>query len=67
MTDEEISQLKVDLLNAQADAKYWRERCQKYENHHHRLETSAADIKGKVEQFLTVLQHARPRGTDKVA
>lgn len=56
----EITRLKQQVA-------YWRARCQIYEAHHHRLEAAAADIKGRVEQFLVVLQGARPQGTDPTA
>lgn len=49
------------------EAHYWRDRCAAYEAHHERLEHAAADIRGAVEQFMIVLQHARPQGTDRRA
>jgi len=49
------------------EARYWRERCARYEAHHAKLEQAAAEIRGRVEQFLTVLQHARPQGTERRA
>jgi hypothetical protein len=57
----------VELTNLATDAKYWRERCARYEANFHRLELASADIKGRVEQFNIVLQAVRPQGTEPKA
>jgi hypothetical protein len=62
-----VAELGVALLTAKAEIKYWRERCAVYEAHHAKLEAAAADVRGRVEQFLIVLGHARPQGTDRRA
>jgi hypothetical protein len=58
-----------DLAEAtlRAEIKYWRDRCQAYEGNHAKLEAAAADVRGRVEQFLIVLGHAKPQGTDPKA
>jgi len=64
MAEKIRDDLLDQLLHTKEDRDYWRERCRKYEAHHGKLEAAAADIKGRVEQFLVVLQMARPQGTE---
>jgi hypothetical protein len=64
MSNPKTDDLLVRAVHAEDDAKYWRERCAKYEAHHAKLEHSAAAVRGAVEQFLIVLQNARPQGTE---
>jgi hypothetical protein len=61
------SELKVRVVNLEGEVTYWRERAATYEALHGRLEHAAADVRGRVEQFLTILNQARPQGTDRRA
>jgi hypothetical protein len=67
VTDDEITKLKANLIDAMSDARYWRDRCRTYENQHSRLEVAAGEVKAATERFMIVLQHARPQGTEKRA
>jgi hypothetical protein len=63
----DTAELKVKLLNAEAEAQYWRDRCAQFEAHHERIAQAAAEIRGRVEQFFVVLQAVRPQGTERRA
>jgi len=64
MSEKIRDDLLDQVLRMKEERDYWRERCARYEGHHAKMEHAAADIKGRVEQFLVVLQMARPQGTE---
>lgn len=66
MFETSTDTLKVRIANLEAEVAFWRGRCATYEANHARLEIAAAEVRGRVEQFLVVLQHARPQGTDRL-
>lgn len=64
MTEDE---LKVALVNAEGEAKHWRNKCVAFEAHVERLEQGSAAIRAAVERFVILLQAVKTQGIERKA